>query len=333
MTTPSLSETLPQAAQAIHAAETVLLACHVNPDGDALGSLLGLAHALAPLHKPLTLLSQDGVPDTLRFLPGSERVQTGTTQTDAFDLAVVIDCGDLARAGESVTPLVTAARTVLDIDHHVPAGAFGDTRVLSPASASSAEIVYQLIVHMGLPITKDVATCLWTGVATDTGSFRFANVTPQTLHIAAALREAGAVPADVAEHVFDNKTLSATCLLGYALTSLQASDGGRLVWATLSQADFHAAQATDEDSEGIVSYVRGVRGADVGVLLRDVSQPADALPTVRVSLRGRESVDVSAVAAGFGGGGHRMAAGCTLRVSLADAEAQVLAAVRAALSG
>ena len=325
-----LSESIPRAAEAIRAAQTLVLACHVNPDGDALGSMLGLALALAPLNKSLTLLSQDGVPDILRFLPHSDTVQQ-TTDIPAFDLAVVLDSGDLSRVGDKVQPLIGRARRVLDIDHHVLAGAFGDVRVLDSQAASTSEIVYALVRAMGLPLTPDIATCLFTGVITDTGSFRFQNVTPNTFRVAADLLEAGAPPAHVSENVFENRTFAATRLLGQALAALSQTPDGRIVWARISAEDFAALGATDEDTEGVVNYVRGVRGAYAGVLFREMAPADDAPAKIRISLRSREGVNVATVAQQFGGGGHRMAAGCTLTLPLAEAEAAVVAALQAEL--
>lgn len=312
---------LEDAAQAIRASRTVVLACHVNPDGDALGSLLGLGLALLALDKSVTFLSEDGVPDILAFLPGAERVRR-TTNLLAFDLALVVDSGDLPRVGKSIQPVIGRARRVVDIDHHVTAGAFGDIRVLNARAASTAEIVYALLTTLGAVITPEIATCLFTGIITDTGSFRFQNVTPNTLRVAAALLEAGAPPAHISENVFDNRTFAATRLLGAALAALRQTDDGRIVWTHVTAQDFHAFGAADADTEGIVSYVRGVRGADVGILFREM---ADG--TVRVSLRSREGLDVSQIAARFGGGGHRMASGCTLPGPLAEAEQSVLSAV------
>lgn len=326
----SLSESISRAAEAIREAQSLVLACHVNPDGDALGSMLGLALALAPLGKTLTLLSQDGVPDILRFLPQSSTVQQ-TTDVPSFDLAVVLDSGELSRVGDRVQVLIGRARRVIDIDHHVLAGAFGDVRVLDSQAASTSEIVFALVRAMGLPVTPDVATCLFTGVITDTGSFRFQNVTPNTFRVAADLLEAGAPPAHVSENVFENRTFAATRLLGQALSALSQTPDGRIVWAHISAQDFTTLGATDEDTEGVVNYVRGVRGAEAGVLFREMAAVGDAPPKIRISLRSREGVNVALVAQQFGGGGHRMAAGCTLSLPLAEAETTIVAALQAAL--
>ncbi len=321
-----LSESLPQAVVAIHAAQTIVCACHVNPDGDALGSMLGLAHGLAPLGKSLTLLSQDGVPDIYRFLPGADQIQRATDLT-SFDLAIVLDSGDLSRVGPSVLPVIQTARRMMDVDHHVTTSAFGDIRVLDATAASTSEIVYALLSAARLPITLDAATCLFTGLITDTGSFRFQNVTPNTFRVAAALLEAGAPPASISEQVFDNRTFAATRLLGCALSSLSQTSDGRIVWAHVRTQDFASVGAADEDTEGMVNYARGVRGADVGLLFREM---ADG--TIRISLRSRETVNVAEIAGRFGGGGHRMAAGCTLALPLAEAERTIIDAVLAALA-
>jgi phosphoesterase RecJ-like protein len=331
MTPLPLSLTIPQAAEAIRAAKTIVMACHVNPDGDALGSMLGLTLALTPLGKSLTPLSQDGVPEIYRFLPGADLVQTDTPIPD-FDLAIVLDSGDLSRVGSRVQPLIARARQVIDIDHHVAAGAFGDIRVLDSQAASTSEIVYALVQAMGLSISPEIATCLFTGVITDTGSFRFQNVTPNTFRVAADLLEAGAPPAHVSENVFDNRTFAATRLLGHALSSLAETLDGRLIWAHITAQDFTALGATDEDTEGVVNYVRGVRGADAGVLFREMAPVNGELPKIRVSLRSRETVNVAEIAQRFGGGGHRMAAGCTLTLPLSEAEQTVISALQAALS-
>ena len=321
----ALARPLAETAAAIGESRSIVLACHVNPDGDALGSMLGLALALIPLGKDLVCLSQDGVPDILRFLPGTEMI-VQTTDIPAFDLALVVDSGELARVGESVKPLIARARRTVDIDHHVTAGAFGDIRVLDAQAASTAEIVYALLQTIGLLITPEIATCLFTGIITDTGSFRFQNVTADTLTVAARLIDAGASPSFVSEHVFENRTFAATKLLGLALSSLSRTPDGRIAWAHVTRDDFARLGAADEDSEGLVNPVRSVRGAEVGVSFREMPDG-----TVRVSLRSREGVDVGKIAQQFGGGGHRMAAGCTLTVPLAEAETAVLDALQAAL--
>jgi len=319
-------EALAEAVQAIRESRTIVLACHVNPDGDALGSLLSLALALKPLGKEVTCLSEDGVPDILRFLPGSELILR-STDTPSFDLALVVDSGELSRVGEQVRPMVSRAKRAVNIDHHVVAGAFGDIQVLDSGSASTAEIIYDLLQVLRIPLTPEIATCLFTGIITDTGSFRFQNVKPGTLRVAALLVEAGASPPVISENVFENKTFAGTRLLGHALSSLSQSPDGRVVWAHITAADFRSLGAIDAETEGVVNYVRGIRGAEVGLLFREMDNGR-----IRVSLRSRESVNVADLAQEFGGGGHRMASGCTLNVPLPEAEKALVAAAQLSVS-
>jgi phosphoesterase RecJ-like protein len=180
---------------------------------------------------------------------------------------------------------------------------------------------------MQLPITPEIATCLFTGVITDTGSFRFQNVTPPTFRIAADLIEHGAPPAHVSENVFDNRSLAATQLLGAALADLRYTPDEKVIWAVVKNEDFVRFGATDQDTEGIVNFVRGVRGADVGILFRELPDGS-----VRTSLRSREHVNVAVIAQQFGGGGHRMASGCTLPPPLATSEKALVDAVVKALA-
>jgi len=315
------------AGAAIRAASTIAIACHVNPDGDALGSLLGLGLAIEAGYpdKKVTLLAQDGVPFIYRFLPGIDRILTQMEPLD-LDLAIVVDSGDIKRVGKSIEPIVSGARVVLDIDHHVGEGSFGSVRLLDNRAAATAEIVFDLLVELDLPITQEIATCLFTGVITDTGSFRFMNVTPRTLRVAASLIEMGASPSLIAEQVFDNRPFAATRLMGLALSTLSQTPDGRVTWAAISRDAFAAAGATDEDTEGFVNPVRAVRGTEVAILFREVSEGR-----VRVSLRSTEHVDVAKVASLFGGGGHRMASGCTYDGSLEDAVTAVVSAVSAAI--
>jgi phosphoesterase RecJ-like protein len=316
-----------QSILAIEAAERIVMACHINPDGDALGSLISLGLAIESRFpgKDVTLLSRDGVPDIYRFLPSYERVLQTTDRRD-FDLAIILDSGDLKRVGEQVVPIVTSAPVQMDIDHHVGDTAFGQVRLLDSTAAATAEIVYDLIDTMGVPITPEIACCLLTGVITDTGSFRFMNVTPRTLRIAATLIERGASAAQIAEQVFDNRAYGATKLMGLALSSLSHTPDGRITWAHIRHADFVSTEASDEETEGLINFVRAVRGTEIGLLFRE-TKPG----VIRISLRSVEGRDVAQIASQFGGGGHRMASGCSWHGSIEDAESALVEACKAAI--
>jgi phosphoesterase RecJ-like protein len=306
-------------ATEIERVDSIVLACHVNPDGDALGSMLGLAHGLRILGKEITVLSQDGVPDIYTFLPGCDAVQSRLPETVSFPLAIVLDSGDISRIGPDVLTIINRSDKIIDVDHHISGDGFGDIRVIDSTAASTAEIVFEFLKFLNVDIAEPIATCLFTGLITDTGSFRFQNTTGKTFRTGAELVDAGAKPSEIAEIVFDNRTLPATLVLGRALTSLQSAANGRVIWVKLTHADFVATGARDEDTEGIVNYARGVRGAEVGVFFRE------AVPgKIRISLRSHEGLDVSKVAGQYNGGGHRMASGCSFTGTLEDAERAVI---------
>lgn len=316
-------EGLDEAVQAIWSATEIALACHVNPDGDAIGSMLGLGLGLETLEKKVTYLSADGFPETLAFLPGIERVQTHTDRRD-FQLGIGLDAGEVKRLGSNAETIL-AAPLVMDIDHHVTGGQFGQVQLLDATSASTAELVYDLLLALGVELTPEIAQCLLCGILTDTGSFRFSNTKPRTMAVGGALIAAGASPTTIYESVYENASFGAQKLLGRAMDRMTRSADGKLVWSWVTQADFTELDATDKDTDGIATALRAVRGSEVAVFLRE-------MPTgkLRVSLRAKDPWDVAAVAAQFGGGGHRLASGCSLDGPPEAAIAALLGALTAA---
>jgi phosphoesterase RecJ-like protein len=312
---------LKQAAEALRKAERVVLASHVNPDGDTLGSALALAHALRAMGKTAVPLSHDGVPEILRWMPGTEWVERDTAARD-FDLAVVCDTGTTDRIGRA-RPVVECAPASICVDHHVSEGDFGQIRVVDSRAAATVELVYALLRELRAPFTKAIADCLLCALITDTGSFRYMNVTPNTFRIAGALMRCGACPAAISELVFENRSLASVKLLGRALDSLKVSADGAVAWAHIRARDFEELGATDEETEGIVNHVRAIDTVKIGVLFREIPGKR-----VRISMRARDGQDVSEVAHLFGGGGHRLAAGCHHEPPLEAAEAEVIAEVQ-----
>ncbi|MGC8668758.1 MAG: DHH family phosphoesterase [Chthonomonadales bacterium] len=316
-----MKRVLQKAVDAIGEARRVVIASHVNPDGDTLGSALAIGRALRNMGKEVTLLSHDGVPEIYRWMPGQECILR-RTQERSFDLAIVCDTGTLDRIGDA-RPAVEAARRTIDIDHHVAEGAFGEIRIVDPRAAATGELAYALLRALHAPMDQAVADCLMCAIVTDTGSFRFLNVTPNTLRIAGALLRLGARLSLIGDLVFEDRSLASLKLLGRALDALQVTPDGAIAWAHVRATDYLELGASDEDTEGIVNHIRSVRGARVGILFREIPGKK-----VRISLRAKEGVDVNEIAAVFGGGGHMLAAGCTLDPPLEQAEELVLAEVR-----
>jgi phosphoesterase RecJ-like protein len=312
-----MSEAITAAIEAIRGAGKIVLATHINPDGDTLGSALALTHALRSMGKEAVPLSHDGVPDIYRWMPGADLVQTDTPDRD-FDLAIVCDTGTAERIGRSKDAVFSAPVSVC-IDHHAAEGEFGQIRVVDSTSPSTGELVYGLLGAMGAEVTPDMAQCLMCAVVTDTGSFRYKNTRPETFRVAADLMERGACPSAIAELVFDSRSYASLKLMGRALDSLRVSEDGRVAWAHVRAEDFLELGAGDEETEGIVGHVRAVKSAVIGLLFREIPGRK-----VRISLRGRDGADVNRIAQVFGGGGHKLAAGCALEMPLAQAEETVV---------
>jgi bifunctional oligoribonuclease and PAP phosphatase NrnA len=316
-------EACSQAAAAIRAGQEIVVACHVNPDGDAIGSLCALGVACERLGKRVAMVSPDGVPELYRFIPGWERVTTAAA--GRFDVGIGVDADGSDRLG-TAEAVVLAAGVVIDIDHHVGPDSFGSVRLIVPQAAATGELVYELIRELGVDIDVAIAEALMAAIVTDTGSFRYPSVTAETLRITADLVERGAHPQAVWERVYGQRPLTTTHLLGRALVATRRTADGRLVWATLSRSDFERAGAEEDETEGIINEIRAVEGAGVAILLREQVDGQ-----VRISFRSKDGTDVSALAEQFGGGGHRAAAGATLPGPLPAAEQRVIEAAIAAL--
>lgn len=301
----------------------VLLLGHVNPDGDQLGSLLGLGLALGQAGWPVTFAGPDPVPEPLRFLPGSTLFQQWTTASGPFHLVVVCDCPDPVRTGGLLEGACGPATQVVNIDHHPDNKRYGTANWVDVGASATGEMVYELIEALGLKVSPEVATNLFTAVHTDTGSFRYSNTSVKALRTAAELVARGADPARVATQLYEARPVGSLALLGRFLQQVQVSADGRVAWLALPAG---SAPEAFLEAEDLVSYPRSIRGVKVGILLK-----AKADGRVKVSLRAKGEVAVNAIAARFGGGGHANAAGCTVQGSLEAATARVLGAVFEAL--
>ncbi len=312
-------DTLRSAVDLIRRANRFLIVPHLHPDGDALGSALGLYHALRLLGKPVVdVVCHDSVPEIYQFLPGTDQIRQELHPKEPYEVAIVCDMSQLNRAGK-FEPLIRHSERILQIDHHVKMERFADVQLVNPKAGATAEEVYRLIRALGVPITLEIATCLLTGIVTDTFSFKFPNTTPRTLRIAARLQSAGANLSEINEQVFETRSFSSVKLLGLALSTLKRTDDGKIAWAVIPRSAFEEAGAHEEETEGIVNFVRSVKGVQVAFLLRETKQGK-----VRVSLRSRGQVNVAQIANHFGGGGHENAAGCTIEGSLEYAESALL---------
>jgi bifunctional oligoribonuclease and PAP phosphatase NrnA len=285
-----------------------LVVTHENPDGDALGSMLGVTLGLRELGKDVVMyLAGDGpLPGEFGFLPLDElRRELPDDLEERVLLAV--DCANERRIGPGREPL-ERTKAVVDVDHHHDNSRFGNVNLIVPDASSTAEIVRDLLERLDVPLTPDIAEALYVGLVTDTGRFQYTNTSPKALRLAAELVEAGADVHGIFRHVYETVQFAKLKLLARALDRAQLFEGGRLVVSFLLRTDFEDAGAVEPYSEGIIDYLRQAEGAELVALIRE--PPTDGGPTHRISLRSsKDEVDVSAIARQQGGGGHRQAAG------------------------
>ena len=323
MEQPDLLTQFDQAAELIAASRWPLLICHVAPDGDAIGSLLGLTWILRALGKNVTPASQDGVPKNLRFLPGSQTVVSQAA--GQADLVIAIDSSDLERLGTVYDQALLNNVPLLNIDHHITNLMFGSLNVVAPTATSAAEVVYDLAQSQGWPIPPEAAQSLLTGLVTDTRGFRTSNVSARTLEIAQRLMEAGGSLHTVTEGVLEQRSFDTVCLWGHALAAARLQDG--IAWTAIPLTMRVPCNGVEQSDSGLANFLVAADEVEVAVVLVERKEgPID------VGFRSAGRVDVAQLALGLGGGGHPRAAGCTLNMSLPEAKALVLRATREALA-
>jgi len=316
----------------ISGAKRVLISSHENPDGDAIGSMLGLGLALEQMGKEVVFYNKDGVPEILRFLPRSERIGNSINDVKGtFDLVFAVDCTGTNRAGGEFEDFLESGRggKVVIMDHHQTNGPTADYHLLDPDSSSTGIIVYSVLKRLPVEIDSDIAKNLYTTIIGDTGSFRYSNTNPETFRVAAELVERGADPAEISEALFESEPLRKLKLIGLVLPTLEVSKDKRVASVYVDSEMYSRTGASREDSEGIVNIPRCIKGVEVAALFREESGGDGQ--SWKVSLRSKGDVDVAKIAEGFGGGGHRKAAGCTLKGSLEDVKKQMFGAIEEAL--
>ncbi len=294
-----------------------LIVSHVDPDGDTIGSSLGLAWALRALGKDVMLACQDPVPDEILFLPGVGAYEPQVRGD--IEAVIAVDASDLRRMGSVYDPQTMGSLPLLVIDHHVTNDGFGTVNLVEKAS-STAEIVLRVIDALGVPIDETIATCLLTGIVTDTQGFRTSSTTPGSLSAAQRLVQAGAGLVEISHQVFNRRSLEMLALWGRALAAAELREG--VVWAELPLSWLPAGNANGQMGSGLANMLNTVKEARVAALFTEQS---DGI--IDVSLRAKPGVDVSRVALEFGGGGHAPAAGCQVRGELESVREAILASL------
>ncbi|CAN5796110.1 bifunctional oligoribonuclease/PAP phosphatase NrnA [soil metagenome] len=307
-------ETLDRLAAAISSADHLTMACHVGPDGDALGSMLALAAAAesAGIETSPSFGSPFELPEQFRFLPLDLLVEPEKVPPEP-GVMVCFDAGSPDRLGELGGP-ASRASTLVVIDHHVTNAGFGDVTLIDPTASSTAELTMTVIRHLRWPITPVVATALLTGIITDTGRFQYSNTSPRTLEAAAQLVAAGARPEVVGRHVYEETPFGYLKVVAAVTARAELLAERRFVWSVVEPIDLEGAGIGKGDVDGLIDLIRLPRESDVAALFKVVDGS-----TVKGSLRSRGRVDVGSIAAELGGGGHHNAAGFTFGGTVAAA--------------
>jgi phosphoesterase RecJ-like protein len=303
-----------------------LLASHTYPDGDAIGSLLALGLALTAMGKDVHLFNESPIPAVYRFLPAVSAVRQEVAPEQQFDVAVLLDCGDIDRIGAGVE-IVHRIPVLVNIDHHVTNTRFGHHQVIDVDACATAEIIYRLIKALPVAIDCAMATAIYTGILTDTGSFRFSNTNRSAFAICEEMIVKGANPYEVAQNVYGTYSLGRIKLLNLALDSLEISPNGRLSVMTLTQRMLRETRTHSEDIDGIINYARRIEDVKVAALIHELGGNAGVQKGHRpfhVSLRSDGSVDVASIAARYGGGGHISASGFSAESTLAELKSRIM---------
>lgn len=295
---------------------------HVSADGDAIGSSLALALSLKNAGKKVVVYIEEDIPTVYRFLPGTELMSFSDSQDEAMDLNIALDTGDVGRLATRGEVFFNAPCTI-NIDHHVTNTKYALLNFVDASSASTGEIIYTLLKKLKYTIDKDIATCLYTALSTDTGGFKYSNTTAETHRIAAELLSTGIDIGELSQRIFDNTTFTKLKLTQKSIELLELLQDDKLAVVALSQEDLNSTGAKDEDCDGIVNIGRSIEGVEVSLLVKEKSNNE-----VRINLRSKTYVDVSEIAAAFGGGGHKRAAGCTVNGTLQEVRNQLIQAVK-----
>jgi phosphoesterase RecJ-like protein len=301
--------------------DSFVIASHINPEGDAIGSTLALGLGLIKTGKQVYLYNKDGVPESLRFLPFSELI-TSELPTEPFEVLLIVDCGSVKRIGTDSIK----CKSLAIVDHHLPEPAASGAIIkwIVPEASATGELVFKLLNRLGVEIDQAIAENLYTSILTDTGSLRYPNTTAETLRIMADLMETGIKTWEINRALYENIPLRRLKLLGASLSTLQID--GPVGWITVTDEMYKATGAKAEDTEELANIPRQVQGVEVAIFFRQ----KDAR-TFKISLRSKDKVNVAAIARKFGGGGHFHAAGCTVEGILKDVQFQLMMAAKNAI--
>ena len=304
------NSTLDEFCGALKKANNFLLASHVNPEGDAIGSVIAMESFLKRLGKRTIIVCEDPFPERLSCLPHQDRwniLKNVKAKGGQFDALVVADCPTLARIGK-VKELLTPNTVIFNIDHHISNDLFGCYNYVLPKAAACGEVIYEIIKKFKMPLTREEAVALYVSLSTDTGSFKYSNTSVMSHKIAAELIQTGIDIERINEDLYATYSLNKISLYSRLLGKVETAFGGRVAWVSMSRRDLLDSKATYEDTEGFIDFLKYIKEVKVAFFISEMEKPNE----VKVSFRSKEKYDVNQIATVFGGGGHKKASGCTI---------------------
>ncbi len=316
--------TFHQIGEVLRNHQSFVLISHVRPDGDAIGSQLALGFSLIAAGKTVYLINEDGLPDNLAFMAGSERIELPPAEPLDAQVAIALDTATKPRLGDAALHAASKAKIWLNIDHHKSNPAYGDLNLIDPTSPATGQILYQLIVALGLPLPAETRDAIYVAVSTDTGSFQYPSTTAKTYEMAADLIHRGLDVGTINSKTYDNYPYRRVELMRALLNTLELSPDGVVAhWELRDQVRVDLA-LMPEDSEGLIDIIRAIRGVQLAVFFEELVDGK-----IRISMRSKDRrLDVCQIAMEFGGGGHALAAGIRMTGPLEKAKRLVLEAVR-----
>ena len=322
--TPPANASLDQIGEVLRNHQSFVLISHVRPDGDAIGSQIALGYSLMALGKSVRLINEDGLPDNLTFMAGSDKIELPPAEPLDVEVAIALDTAAKPRLGDNALHAASKAKLWLNIDHHISNPSYGDLNLVDSTSPATGQILYQLITGLGLPLPAESRDAIYVATSTDTGSFQYPSTTAKTYEMAADLIHRGLDVGKINSDTYDNHPYRRVELMRALLNTLELSPDGLVAnWEMHDQTRIDL-QLLPEDSEGLIDIIRAIRGVQIAAFFEELESGK-----IRVSMRSKDRrVDVSNVALEFGGGGHALAAGIRMDGPLEAAKTQVLAALR-----
>lgn len=305
------------AIEQINESKNIYIVSHVQPDGDNIGSILALWMALRNIKEKVFILKSDDIPSDFLFLPNIDMIHDYNNDEE-IDLLITLDASDEGRLGQNKT-LLNKAKVVINIDHHISNNNFGHINIIDSNASATGELVYKLISKMNIPIDKDIASCIYTAISSDTGSFMYDNTSAETHKIAAELLKVGIDKSSININLYQNRSMERTILFIKALETLNLYFDNKVAIVKVTQDMVEKSNAKMEDTEGIVSFIREIAPVEVAIILKEFKEEE-----IKVSMRSKRLIDVSQICASFGGGGHIRAAGCTINSPMPVAEELIL---------